>query len=108
MIKFADWNIEELTGYKPKTTFYMDFSIADKFGKSAIGDTFNRTFEEWQHNTEYVTELAMVLNWKAWEHSLRGNEEYKILYSELFHLVDDWCFEHLKDKDIEYYIKTTD
>ena len=26
------WNIEELTGYKPFTTFYEDFSIADAFG----------------------------------------------------------------------------
>ena len=26
-----DWKIEELTGYKPISTFYTDFSIADNF-----------------------------------------------------------------------------
>ena len=26
-----NWTIQELTGYVPKTTFYTDFSIADKF-----------------------------------------------------------------------------
>ena len=27
-MQLKDWNIEALTGYKPKTTFYTDFSIA--------------------------------------------------------------------------------
>ena len=35
-ITYKDWNIEAMTGYKPITTFYMDFSIADKFGVAAI------------------------------------------------------------------------
>lgn len=39
------WNIEQETGYKPQTTFWEDFSIADKFGKSGVQDTFNRAFE---------------------------------------------------------------
>ena len=30
------WNIEAMTGYKPRTTFYEDFSIADAFGGTAI------------------------------------------------------------------------
>ena len=108
MEQLANWNIEAMTGYKPKTTFYTDFSIADHYGKKAIGDTFNRAFDEWQHNTEYVTELAMVLNWKSWEHYDKGNEEYTYLYSELFHLVDDWCLENLKGDDVKYYLRTTD
>lgn len=29
-MKIKTWNIEALTGYKPKTTFYEDFSIADR------------------------------------------------------------------------------
>ena len=29
-------------GYTPKTTFWMDFSIADKFGAKAVRDTYNR------------------------------------------------------------------
>ena len=36
------WNIESITGYKPQTTFWQDFSIADRFGATAVQDTFNR------------------------------------------------------------------
>ena len=42
MLKIKTWNIEEMTGYTPKTTFYEDFSIADAFGISAIKDTYRR------------------------------------------------------------------
>ena len=61
-MKLEEWRIEELTGYQPITTFYMDFSIADKFGINAIKDTYQRAFTEWNHDYKYMTELAMVLN----------------------------------------------
>lgn len=35
-------------GYTCKTTFWMDFSIADRFGAAAVKDTFNRAFAEWK------------------------------------------------------------
>ena len=38
-MRIKTWNIEAVTGYKPQTTFYEDFSIADAFGVSAIKDT---------------------------------------------------------------------
>ena len=104
---FRDWNIEAITGYKPKTTFYMDFSIADKFGESAIKDTFNRAFKQWKSDVEYVTELAMALNWKSFEHS-RTNERYTRLYVDLWQKVDKWCMDNLKGEDIQYYLRTTD
>lgn len=44
-IKIPKWDIEEETGYKPFTTFWQDFSIADTYGLQAIQDTFNRAFE---------------------------------------------------------------
>lgn len=37
-------------GYELQTTFWKDFSIADKFGLSSIQDTFNRAFEEWKED----------------------------------------------------------
>lgn len=102
-----NWTIEELTGYVPKTTFYTDFSIADKFGVDAIKDTYNRAFNEWKTNTKFVTELVMVLNWKIWrwhEH----NNEYAQLYNELWEKTDKWCLNHLKGQDLTYYVQTTD
>lgn len=106
-MKVENWTIEELTGYVPKTTFYMDFSIADQFGTSAIQDTFNRSFESWKSNVGYLTELVMVLNWKIWrwhEH----NDEYARLYDKLWKQADQYCMDNLKGDDLTYYIQTTD
>ena len=49
-------------GYEVKTTFWEDFSIAERFGLSAIQDTFNRAFKEWKEDYEFLTELVLVLN----------------------------------------------
>lgn len=49
-IKIPKWDIEEETGYKPFTTFWQDFSIADTYGLQAIQNTFNRAFDAWKDN----------------------------------------------------------
>lgn len=102
-----DWNIEEMTGYKPKTTFYTDFSIADRFGVTAIKDTYSRAFNEWKSDAVYLTELVMVLNWKIWEH-YETNRKYADLYNELWQKADNWAMKHLKGDDLSYFFKTTD
>lgn len=102
-----DWNIEAMTGYVPKTTFYMDFSIADKFGEAAIEDTYKRAFDEWKNNIEYLTELVMVLNWKIFEHH-GTNDKLAGLYDKLWKAADLWCMENLNGEDLMYYLRTTD
>lgn len=102
-----NWNIEELTGYVPKTTFYQDFSIADHFGTSAIQDTYNRAFKEWKNNYVYVTELVMVLNWKIWRWHTH-NDAYASLYNKLWEEADSWCLDNLKGEELTYFIQTTD
>lgn len=106
-IKLENWNIEAVTGYKPITTFYLDFSIADKFGKSAIQDTYDRAFAAWKKNCKYITELVMVLNWKCWRW-YEVNDEYSQLYKELYEKLNDWCFDNLEGEELEYFIETTD
>lgn len=105
MIK--NWNIEALTGYKPHTTFYTDFSIAEPFGISAITDTYNRAFEEWKDNVVYITELTMVLNWKIWEHYDK-NETLARFYQSMWEKADEWCMNNLKGNDLKYFLDTTD
>lgn len=95
-------------GYETKTTFWQDFSIADKFGINAIKDTYKISFDSWKNNVEYLTELAMVLNWKLWEHWENGNEQVARVYEELWKKTDSYACENLKDKDLDYYFKTTD
>ena len=69
------WNITELNGYEPQTTFWMDFSIADKFGKEAVQDTYNRAFADWKSNVVYLTEMVLVLNHKIWQHYTHNDEK---------------------------------
>lgn len=102
-----NWTIEEQTGYKVKTTFYTDFSIAERYGVDAIRSTFEQSFEEWNDNCKYVTELCMVLNWKMFRW-FENNDELFNLYKELYTRLDRWCIENLKGDDLEYYYKTTD
>lgn len=101
------WNIEEMTGYKPRTTFYEDFSIADQFGIPAIRDTYCRAFNSWQNNIEYMTELVMVLNWKIWEH-YNKNHMLAEMYEELFSKSEQWVFDHFDGEDMQYFLRTTD
>lgn len=102
-----DWNIEEATGYKPKTTFYMDFSIADQFGAGAVKDTYNRAFESWKDDYIYLTELVLALNWKIWEH-YEHNDELARLYNELWETCDRYACENLQGEELQYFYKTTD
>ena len=94
-------------GYELKTTFWEDFTIADSFGEDAIKDTFKRAFNEWKNNVEYVTELAMVMSWKSCSY-FGKNDELMVLYSNLYHEVDEWCMNNLNNSDLIYYIDTTD
>lgn len=106
-ITFKDWNIESMTGYKPKTTFYMDFSIADAFGIGAVKDTYERAMNAWKSDCEYLTELVMVLNWKIFEHYER-NDTLAKLYDELWRKTDEYAVTHLKDDELTYFFRTTD
>jgi len=101
------WNVEEITGYKPRTTFWEDFSIADAFGVRGIRDTYNRASAEWRNNLEYCTELVYVLNWKAWQWSDR-NAVISKLYVQLFERLYDWGVNHFKGEDLQYFLDTLD
>lgn len=111
-IAIPRWNIEEATGYKPFTTFWQDFSIADKFGKRAISGTFNRAFSEWKKNYKYLTELVLVLNHKCWAHYKEGGSDEEnavsMLYSNLYYKTHDYACRHLKGDELSYYIRITD
>ena len=102
-----DWDIFELTGYEPKTTFYTDFSIADKFGADAVEDTYNKCLEGWKDDYIYLTELVMVLNWKIWEH-YEHNKPLAQLYNTLWDRASEYAENHLTGEELQYYYRTTD
>lgn len=91
-----------------ETTFWMDFSIADKFGIDAIKDTFNRAFEEWKSDYKYLTELVMVLNHKIWQHHDAGNQEFSELYDDLWRKADEYACDNLQGKELSFFWRITD
>lgn len=94
--------------YEFKTTFWQDFSIADKFGISAIKDTFNRAFNEWKSDYIYLTELVLVLNWKLWEHYDNGNIEVARIYNDLWEKAQSYGYTHLSGDELRYFARTLD
>ena len=107
-MKIKTWNIETMTGYKPKTTWYQDFSIADVFGASAVKATLKDALMNCQYlGHEYLTELVMVLNWKIFEHYER-NDQLAELYNTLWEQVGDYALDTLTGDELDYYLNTID
>ena len=106
-MQISTFNSESFCGYTQQTTFWMDFSIADNFGVSAIRDTYNRAFEEWKTNTVYLTELVMILNCKIWQW-YEKDESVAEVYNELWRQADAYALDNLKGDDLKYFLRTTD
>lgn len=94
-------------GYVLTTTFWEDFSIADRFGADAIKDTFKRAFKEWKGNHIYLTELVIVLNHKIWQH-YEKNDAYAELYNDLWEKADNYACTHLKGEELSHFYRITD
>lgn len=95
------------SNYEFKTTFWSDFSIADRYGIPAIKDTYNRAFKEWKNNYIYLTELVLVLNWKIWQW-YETRESYAEVYNDLWEKADQYAMENLHGEEMNYFIDTTD
>lgn len=56
-------------GYNLLTTFWEDFSIADKYGIVGVKDTYRRAFNEWKDDYKFFREVYWSRNKdkKAWE-----------------------------------------
>lgn len=91
-----------------KTTFWMDFTIADVFGEKAVRDTFKRAFKEWRDDYIYLTELVIVTNWKLWQHYHDGNDAMARLYDELYRECNCYAHEHLQGEEFQYFWRMTD
>lgn len=103
---FREWQKKEF-GYDCITTFWEDFSIADRFGVDAVIDTFDRTFNEWKTNYKYLTELVIVLNHKCWHYFGKNNALSKI-YADLYKKASSYASETLEGEEFAYYWRITD
>ena len=94
-------------GYETITTFWEDFTIAEKFGVDAIQDTYNRAFNEWKTDYKYLTELVLVLNLKLWYY-YEKNTDYALLYDKLWKECDSYGINNLKGDELDYFLSTLD
>lgn len=101
------WNIYETTGYEPKTTFWEDFTVAEKFGTDTVKNTYKKIMKEWKDNYVYLTELSLVLNHKIWE-VYTDNLRLARLYNRLWEETNDYAMTHLKHEELDYYFDITD
>ena len=98
--------------YATFTTFWSDFSIAERFGYEAIDDTAARAYKEWKNDVKYLTELVMILNHKCWMYYHDGAEALSDHYSDLYYKYYEKALNYLDKKgnkeDISYFIRTLD
>ena len=93
---------------RPTTTFHQDFAIAERFGESAVIDTFKRAFEEWKDDYRMFTELSIVLNHRLWGHCGKGNMDYARLYDSLWKRADYYAVNNYEGEAAEWYYRVTD
>lgn len=96
-----------MNGYELTTTFWSDFSIADRFGISAIKDTYKRAFDEWKDNYVYLTELVIVLNHKIWQWYTK-DEQIARVYNDLWEKSDAYACDNLKGEEADFFFRITD
>lgn len=98
--------------YNYTTTFWSDFTIAEKFGTAAIKDTAARAFSEWKDDIQYLTELVMVINHKCWEHYHNNNNELSNYYGDLYYEYYEKALNYLdqngRQDAIHYFLKVLD
>lgn len=130
-IELPRWTMADYIGYTPITTFWEDFSIAEKGGLSAIKDTYNSALQ-WKENIKYMAELLLVINHKSifftellkenskvWEvfrnyySNLSGAEieEIIIYYIDKFYEIRDYVYADdspFSEAELNYFFQVTD
>lgn len=99
--------MRDMSGYQTITTFYYDFSIADRFGEKAVRSTYRDAFNGWKHDYKYLTELYLVLNHKIWE-LYESNKSLAKVYDELWRKLGCWMDENLSKDELRYFYDTID
>lgn len=102
--------LEELTGRERISTFYADLSIAEYFGLNSVLDTCINVCKNWKDNVEMFSEFVLCVNWKAWEHAGRNNDNWAQAYSHLYYAIDELISQYYADDEekADYYFQYMD
>lgn len=95
--------------YKLKfyNNFWLEFTLAEKFGVDGIKSTFKKIFKAYRNNYVDLTELVLVLNCKNREHH-QENVRFAKLYNKLYEDANDYAIQNLKHEQLDYYFKNID
>ena len=99
---------ESMCGYTQRTTFWDDFTIAERWGVKAIEDTYKNAFQSWKNDLVFIVELVLVLNWKMLYMDERHMTEKSVMYYKCWVELSNWCERHLEAGAYEYFINVTD
>lgn len=103
-----------------KTTFWFDFSVAEKLsGIAGVKDTYKRAFEGWKEDIRYLTALYITMNWKGGEWYGKNDELSKLYYryqQELDEYIfagerkigDKLVYDNFNEDEARYFIQATD
>lgn len=101
--------LAQFTDWRPTALYWQRFSIAERYGIREINSVYEEIFNESKKDYKLLTELVMVLNHKAWQHS----EELMFstfcdIYTELYNKANQYALDNLKDSELDYFIGVTD
>ena len=99
---------EGMCGYTQRTTFWDDFTIAERWGVKAIEDTYRNAFNSWKTDVVFITELVLVLNWKMLYMDEKHMTEKSVMYYKCWVELSNWCERHLEAGAYEYFLNVTD
>ena len=121
-------NLEDMSGYQPKYSFYRDFAVAEfcqayMRDKDAVKKTYNQVIKSWGNNYKALTEIVLVLNHKSWAFAKPNRVDAKYLnvgdswadyfvnlYVELYRKADELFFKKFRGNEeaMSYYYEVTD
>ena len=99
---------ESMCGYTQRTTFWDDFTLAEKLGLPAIKDTYEIAFNSCKNDVVFIVELCLVLNWKMLYMDERHMTEKSVMYYKYWVELSNWCERHLEAGAYEYFLNATD
>lgn len=107
-IKETGIDSEYLCGYQQKTYDWDDFTASEWLGEKCIKDMYYAIKKECENDYVLLTELALILNWKLWQHYENGNMHISKVYNDLWEKHCAWCQKNFKGDALSYYYTTTD
>jgi len=105
---YEQW-LSNFTDWRPVTTAWRDFSIAESISEQETKETYERLLKKMKKDYKLLTELVMILNHKSFQHSeIPGHNRLCELYSNLFASTYDYACNTLKGDELDYFLTVTD